>query len=70
MKGEIIITVTTHDDILIGTLVKVENRPVEYIRRILPHGFESFELVFPKHLGDIDLKRLADEIRDVLAEQR
>jgi sugar phosphate isomerase/epimerase len=62
------IIVTAHDDILIGTMVKVENRPVEYIRRILAHGFESFELVFPKHLGDIDVKRLADEIRAVLAE--
>ena len=57
----------SHDDIRIGTLVKVENQPVEYIRRILPHGFESFELVFPKHLGNIDLRLLADEIRAVLA---
>jgi len=57
-----------HDDIRIGTLVKVEDRPVEYIRRILPHGFESFEIVFPTHLGVIDLRRLAGEIRGVLAE--
>ncbi|MGA2062352.1 MAG: sugar phosphate isomerase/epimerase [Thermoguttaceae bacterium] len=59
---------TAHDDIRIGTLVQVENQPVEYIRRILPHGFESFEIVFPRHLDNIDLRRLADEIQGVLAE--
>ncbi len=59
---------TAHNDILIGTLVKAENNAAQYIRRILPHGFESFEIVFPNHLGDIDLKRLADEVRGVIAE--
>ena len=53
--------VIAHDDIRIGTLVKAKNRPVEYIRKILPHGFESFEIVFPAHLDNIDLRRLADE---------
>ena len=67
MKGNKL-AVNSHDDIRIGTLVKVENQPVEYIRRILPHGFESFEIVFPKHLENIDIKRLADDVRRVLAE--
>jgi sugar phosphate isomerase/epimerase len=57
-----------HDDIRIGTLVKIEDNAVEYIRRVLPHGFESFELVFPKHLDNIDLKRLSGEIQPVLSE--
>lgn len=57
-----------HNDIRIGTMVNAEKDAAEYIRRILPHGFESFELVFPKHLGGMDLRRLADEIRGVLAE--
>ncbi len=59
---------TSHDDIRIGTLVKAENRPAEYIRNILPLGFESFEIVFPAHLGNIDIRRLADEIQGVLAD--
>jgi len=31
----------TNNDIRIGTLVKAEDRPAEYIRQILPHGFEN-----------------------------
>jgi sugar phosphate isomerase/epimerase len=56
-----------HEDIRIGTLVKAANRPAEYIRQILGHGFESFEIVFPPHLDNIDLQRLAAEVREVLA---
>lgn len=55
-----------HEDIRIGTLIKAEQAPVEYLRQILPHGFESFELVFKRHLGEVDLPRLAQEVRRVL----
>lgn len=57
-----------HDDIRIGTLVKVESTVIEYLRQILHHGFESFELVFKRHIGDVDLHRLADEVRRALEE--
>ena len=58
---------TAHEDIRIGTLVPADRNPADYIRQILPHGFESFELTFGRHVGDADLGRLADEVRAVLA---
>ena len=57
-------------DIRIGTLVKGnEGDPADYIRQILPYGFESFQLTFWRTLGDVDLARLADEIRAVIGEE-
>jgi sugar phosphate isomerase/epimerase len=55
-----------HDDIRIGTLVKAEGRPAEYIRSILPFGFESFQLTFPSRIDGIDLRQIADDVRRVL----
>jgi sugar phosphate isomerase/epimerase len=56
-------------DIRIGTLVNGQKNPVSYIKQILPHGFESFQLTFWKDIGDIDLERLAKEIREVLGDK-
>lgn len=58
---------TEHQDIRIGTLVPC-NRvdPVAYVRSILPHGFESFQLFFWETLGGADLARLADELGELL----
>ena len=53
-------------DIRIGTLVSSGRDSAEYIRQILPHGFESFSITFWQTLGDTDLVRLADEVRTVL----
>ncbi len=53
-------------DIRIGTLVSGSNNPAEYIRQILPHGFESFQLTFWQTLGDTNLARLADKVNAVL----
>lgn len=56
-------------DIRIGTLVKASKvDPVDYIRQILPHGFESFQLTFGPTLGGTDLARLAAEIQEVLGD--
>ncbi|MBN2475961.1 MAG: sugar phosphate isomerase/epimerase [Pirellulales bacterium] len=55
-----------HDDIRIGTLVQAEHGAAEYIRQIIPHGFESFELTFLRHVGETDLAALAAEVRGVL----
>ena len=57
-------------DIRIGTLIKGdEGDPANYIRQILPYGFESFQLTFWRTLGDVDLARLADDIRAVIGEE-
>lgn len=53
-------------DIRIGTLAGKGERTAEYIRAILPHGFESFQINFWQDLGGIDLKKLADEVNSVL----
>ncbi|HET6880606.1 MAG TPA: sugar phosphate isomerase/epimerase [Pirellulales bacterium] len=58
-----------HDDIRIGTLVKADRDPLNYIRQILPYGFESFQLTFPSVLEGIDLKRLASDVRRLLDQQ-
>jgi len=54
-------------DIRIGTLVQGNGPdPAGYIRQILPHGFESFQITFWQTLGDVDLPRLAEEVKDAL----
>ena len=57
-----------HDDIRIGTLVKADQDPASYIRQILPHGFESFELTFPAKLAGLDVGAIAADVRRVLDE--
>ncbi len=56
-----------HQDIRIGTMVPAEPHAAEYIRQILPHGFESFQLTFGEHIGNLDLDRLADQVLETLA---
>jgi sugar phosphate isomerase/epimerase len=56
------------EKIRIGTLVKASGA-AEYIRQILPHGFESFSLTFWKELGNIDIERLAGEVGEVIADR-
>lgn len=55
------------EQIRIGTLVKAESG-ASYIRQILPHGFESFSLTFKSTLGDVDIGRLAAEVRHALGD--
>ncbi|MCD6365191.1 MAG: sugar phosphate isomerase/epimerase, partial [Planctomycetes bacterium] len=55
------------EGIRIGTLVKAEGA-AEYIRQILPHGFESFSLTFGRNVEGIDLPALAEEVKEVLAD--
>ena len=56
-------------DIRIGTMVRggIE-RPADYVRQILPHGFESIQLFFWQTLGGANLERLAAEIRDAIGD--
>ena len=52
-------------DIRIGTLAGKGPRTAEYIAKILPHGFESFQINFWERL-DADLPTLATEVEKVL----
>lgn len=54
----------------IGTLVQAGkgNDPASYIKQILPHGFESFSLTFWRAVGDVNLKKMADEVNEVIAD--
>ena len=56
----------SHDDIRIGTIVPAHDRAAEVIARLLPHGFETFQLSFGRTVGDFDLARLASEVRRIL----
>jgi sugar phosphate isomerase/epimerase len=58
---------TNHQDIRIGTLAPFSNG-VAYLRKILPHGFESFELTTHSAEG-IDFAGFAAEAKDALGDQ-
>jgi sugar phosphate isomerase/epimerase len=51
-------------DIRIGTIVGPH---ADGMRKILPHGFESFSIMFWQKLDGCDLKKLAAEVGQVLA---
>jgi sugar phosphate isomerase/epimerase len=57
----------SHQDIRIGTLAGKGAQTPHYIRQLLPHGFESFQINFWQKLGDVDLKKMSVEVKDVLA---
>lgn len=55
-------------DIRIGTMVKA-NAPtvVDYVKQILPLGFESIQPFFWQTMGDVDVKRLAGNLREAIS---
>jgi len=53
--------------IRIGTIVPGRQDTSAYIRQIMPHGFETFCISFWKTVGDTDLARLANEVKETLA---
>lgn len=56
-------------DIRIGTLVDCKGKdPASYIRQILPYGFESFSLTFWQTLGEVDLPRLAEQVKEAIGD--
>ena len=55
------------ETITIGTLVPGGDNTPNYLKQILPHGFESFEINFWQSLGATDLAKLADQVKTVLA---
>jgi sugar phosphate isomerase/epimerase len=56
---------TQHADIRIGTL-SPGAQGADYIRQILPHGFESFSINFWQTIGDTDLSAMAGQVKEVL----
>jgi len=56
-----------HQDIRIGTLAGMD-RGAGYLKQILPHGFESFELTCWQYLPEIDLNEFAKEVLEVLGD--
>ncbi|MDP0498827.1 MAG: sugar phosphate isomerase/epimerase [Verrucomicrobiota bacterium JB022] len=55
-----------HQDIRLGTLAPGRGNPASYIRQILPHGFECFQLTFGGNVEGLDLGRIAHEVREAL----
>src|SRR3954453_8001576 len=54
--------------IRIGTLTPI-GKGADYIRQILPHGFESFQPSAFETIGDVDLDRMARETLDAIGDQ-
>jgi sugar phosphate isomerase/epimerase len=61
-------TRANHHDLRIGTLASMPNG-ASYLKQILPHGFESFELTAWEHLGDVKLPELAAQVLEVLGDR-
>jgi len=57
-----------HQDIRIGTLVPGSPKSADYIRQILPHGFESFSITFWETLGETRLDALAASVVPLVGE--
>ncbi len=57
-----------HQDIRIGTLASM-NTGADYLRQILPHGFESFELTCWMHIGDVNIPEYAKEVKDTIGDK-
>lgn len=57
-----------HQDIRIGTMASFDGG-TDYLGKILPHGFESFELNCWRFLNGIDLTELAKKTNDLLGDK-
>jgi sugar phosphate isomerase/epimerase len=57
----------TREAVRIGTLARGGERTAAYIREILPHGFESFQINFWRTLAGVNLEKLARLVGEVLA---
>lgn len=55
-----------HQDIRIGTMAGRGEKTAEYIKSLLPYGFETFEINFWQHLDGTNLKTLAKKVNQVL----
>jgi sugar phosphate isomerase/epimerase len=58
----------SHADIRIGTVVPAHERTPEVIRQLISLGFETFQIVFGRTIGNVDMSGLAAAVRTVLVE--
>ena len=56
-------------DVRIGTIVGGWGNPADYIRQILPHGFECFALHFGDACLNQDLPKVAAQVREACGDQ-
>ncbi len=61
-------TTDIQKDIRLGTLVNAGMKSPAYIQQIAHHGFESYQLTFWQTLDGIDLRKLAKDVKAVLAD--
>jgi sugar phosphate isomerase/epimerase len=61
-------TRVNHQDIRIGTIVQM-GAGANYIRQILPHGFECFQMMIWQHIGSLNLAEIAPQVRDAVGDQ-
>ncbi len=57
-----------HQDLRIGTISQM-GAGADYIRQILPHGFECFQLFAWQHLPQINMEEYAKEVADALGDK-
>jgi sugar phosphate isomerase/epimerase len=58
--------VTPHPDIRIGTMAGKGRRTAEYIRQLVPLGFESFQINFWQHFDGLKLSQLNEDCKTIL----
>lgn len=58
----------SHADIRIGTVVPAHERTPQVIRQLVGLGFETFQIVFGRSIGEVDVADLASAVRRVLVE--
>jgi sugar phosphate isomerase/epimerase len=56
-------------DVRIGTIVGTWSDPANYIRQILPHGFESFQLHFGDSCLEKDLVKMAADVKEACGDK-
>jgi sugar phosphate isomerase/epimerase len=60
----------SHQDIRIGTIVRLDKNAVSYARQILPHGFESFAIMSWQHFADdVNIEQTAKQLLDVIGDK-
>ena len=59
---------SSHADIRIGTVVPAHERTPEVIRQLISLGFETFQIVFGRSIGNVDMSGLFAAVRTVLVE--
>lgn len=58
----------SHHDIRLGTLAPID-KGASYIKQLLPHGFESFQIFIWNKIGTADLERTAKEILETIGDK-